>query len=140
MKTSKAAKILLPAIVLLFGIALIVWYFASHGGPYSAYTGRTTGTVLSCRQTHWASGEDDSDEYQLEISYTAEGKEYNHPDLKTIREYTAGDPIELAYLPENPQLVVMKSAVEDSYFMVIVGVLLILFSIGAFLAGQKSST
>ncbi len=140
MKNSKAVKIIAPAIILLFGIALIIWYFASGGGPYSDYTGRATGTLISCTQTGWAHAEDESDEFELEVKYTIAGKEYTARRLETSGAYAEGERIELAYHPDDPSLVVLKSAVEGSVVMVIVGAFLCLFAAAMYVTGRRKKT
>ena len=137
MKKTKAVKIILPAIILICGIALIIWYFASNGGPYSDYTGRATGTVMSCTQTRWAQAEDESDEFELEVRYTAGGKEYTNPRLAAAAAYAEGEQIELAYHPDDPALSVPRSAVEGSFVMVIVGAVLCLLAIAAFVTARR---
>ena len=132
-------KSLVPLLVLIAGIGLIIWYFASDGGPYSGYTGRTTGTVLSCIQTDWATGDNDFDSYDIEVRYSVDEKEYTLPGLETNTHYSDGDEVELAYLPDDPSAAVLSSSAENGFLMPIAGGGLCVIAVFMYITGRKKT-
>lgn len=132
-------KSLVPLLFLITGIGLIIWFFASNGGPYSDYTGRTTGTVLSCVQTGWADTEGDTDSYDLEVRYSVEEKEYTVSGLDSNIHYSAGDEVEMAYLPDDPSRAVLKSSAENGFIMPLAGGVLCVIAVFMLVAGRKKA-
>lgn len=79
----------------------------------------TTATIESIEKTYEAQDQDDSDVYEVMVSYTVDGKEYVS-DLGVMKDdYAVGKQIDIIYDPEDPSVITLPGKTGSIIFIAI---------------------
>lgn len=92
----------------------------------------TTGEIQSIELIHEAVDDEDTDEYEVMVKYTVDGKTYESDLGVKLDDFEVGQVIDILYNPEAPEAIVLPG-VSGSIIGIVIGVAAVIGSIIMFL-------
>lgn len=92
----------------------------------------TTGEIQSIELIHEAVDDEDTDEYEVMVKYTVNGKTYESDLGVKLDDFEVGQVIDILYNPEAPEAIVLPGA-AGSIIGIVIGVAAVIGSIIMFL-------
>ena len=92
----------------------------------------TTGEIQSIELIHEAVDDEDTDEYEVMVKYTVDGKTYVSDLGVKLDDFEVGQVIDILYNPEAPEAIVLPGA-AGSIIGIVIGVAAVIGSIIMFL-------
>lgn len=92
----------------------------------------TTGEIQSIELVHEAVDDEDTDEYEVMVKYTVDGKTYVSDLGVKLDDFEVGQVIDILYNPEAPEAIVLPG-VTGSIIGIVIGVVAIIGAVIMFL-------
>ena len=92
----------------------------------------TTGEIQSIELIHEAVDDEDTDEYEVMVKYTVDGKTYVSDLGVKLDDFEVGQVIDILYNPEAPEAIVLPG-VTGSIIGIVIGVVAIIGAVIMFL-------
>ena len=129
-------KLLIVLVIALIGLGLIGFGVYSQFFAGKGYV-ETTAKITRIDKTFTGYDNDNIEQYEYEVyvSYTVDGKEYNEKSDYYSPSYTEGQEIKISHDPSNPSKMLADSG-KFGYFMIGGGVLTLI--IGAVVLLKKN--